>query len=101
MALKVAVVAPAANVTDAGTVSEGLLLPSVTLKPPAERGDLTTALHRCVGMGRCRADNTAVGSDACLANTIGGANTGVGSFALIANTNGTANTAVGASNSGW
>ena len=35
VALKVAVVAPAATVTDAGTVSEALLLASVTLEPPA------------------------------------------------------------------
>ena len=34
VALKVAVVAPAATVTDAGTVSEALLLASVTLEPP-------------------------------------------------------------------
>ena len=34
VALNVAVVAPAATVTDAGTVSEALLLPSVTLDPP-------------------------------------------------------------------
>jgi hypothetical protein len=34
-ALNVAVVAPAATVTDAGTVSRALLLPSVTLDPPA------------------------------------------------------------------
>ena len=34
VALKVAVVAPAATVTDAGTVSEALLLASVTLDPP-------------------------------------------------------------------
>ncbi len=34
-ALKIAVVAPAATVTDAGTVSEVLLLASVTLDPPA------------------------------------------------------------------
>ena len=34
VALKVAVVAPAATVTDAGTVSEVLLLASVTLDPP-------------------------------------------------------------------
>ena len=35
VALKVAVVAPAATVTVAGTVSEALLLASVTLDPPA------------------------------------------------------------------
>ena len=35
VALKVAVVAPAATVTDAGTVSNGLLLASVTAEPPA------------------------------------------------------------------
>ena len=34
VALNVAVVAPAATVTDAGTVSEALLLASVTLEPP-------------------------------------------------------------------
>src|SRR5271170_1672704 len=34
VALKVAVVAPAVTVTDAGTVSEALLLESVTLDPP-------------------------------------------------------------------
>ena len=35
VALNVAVVAPAVTVTDAGTVSEVLLLASVTLEPPA------------------------------------------------------------------
>ena len=34
VALNIAVVAPAATVTDAGTVSEALLLASVTLDPP-------------------------------------------------------------------
>ena len=34
VALKVAVVAPAATVTDAGTVSEALLLARATLEPP-------------------------------------------------------------------
>jgi hypothetical protein len=34
VALKVAVVAPAATVTDAGTVSAVLLLASITLEPP-------------------------------------------------------------------
>ena len=34
VALKVAVVAPPVTVTDAGTVSRALLLPSVTLDPP-------------------------------------------------------------------
>jgi hypothetical protein len=33
VALKLAVVAPAATVTDVGTVSRALLLPSVTLEP--------------------------------------------------------------------
>jgi len=33
--LKVAAIAPAATVTDAGTASEVLLLASVTLEPPA------------------------------------------------------------------
>ena len=34
VALKVAVVVPAVTVTDAGTVSDALLLASVTLEPP-------------------------------------------------------------------
>ena len=36
VALKVAVVAPTATVTEAGTVSEALLLASVTLEPPVD-----------------------------------------------------------------
>ena len=35
VALKVAAIAPAATVADAGTVSEVLLLTNVTLEPPA------------------------------------------------------------------
>jgi hypothetical protein len=35
VALKVAAIAPAATVTDGGTVSEGLLLASARLRPPA------------------------------------------------------------------
>lgn len=30
-----------------------------------DAGDLTTAVHRCVGVGKCRADNTAAGSFMC------------------------------------
>ncbi|GEL95268.1 lactate dehydrogenase [Cellulomonas composti] len=30
-----------------------------------DAGDLTTAVHRCVGVGRCRADNTAAGGFMC------------------------------------
>jgi hypothetical protein len=40
VALNVAVVAPAATVTDAGTVSEALLLASVTLAPPVGVAEL-------------------------------------------------------------
>jgi hypothetical protein len=45
VALKVAVVAPAATVTDAGTVSEVLLLASVTLDPPAGAAWLSVTVH--------------------------------------------------------
>ena len=45
VALKVAVVAPAATVTDAGTASEGLLLASVTLDPPAGAVWLSVTVH--------------------------------------------------------
>ncbi|ROS25922.1 FAD/FMN-containing dehydrogenase [Cellulomonas sp. PhB150] len=30
-----------------------------------DAGDLTTAVHRCVGVGKCRADNTAAGGFMC------------------------------------
>jgi FAD/FMN-containing dehydrogenase/Fe-S oxidoreductase len=30
-----------------------------------DAGDMTTAVHRCVGVGKCRADNTAAGSFMC------------------------------------
>jgi hypothetical protein len=45
VALKVAVVAPAATVTDAGTVSEVLLLPSVTLDPPVGAVCVSVTVH--------------------------------------------------------
>ena len=45
VALKVAVVAPAENVTDAGTVSEALLLASVTLDPPAGAVWVSVTVH--------------------------------------------------------
>lgn len=32
---------------------------------PHDAGDLTTAVHRCVGVGKCRADSTAVGGFMC------------------------------------
>ena len=57
VALKVAVVAPAATVTDAGTVSEALLLASVTPDPPVGAvwvsvtvEVLTARCHRLVGL---------------------------------------------------
>ena len=45
VALKVAVVAPAVTVTDAGTVSEVLLLASVTLDPPAGAASFSVTVH--------------------------------------------------------
>ncbi|GAB2478567.1 FAD-binding and (Fe-S)-binding domain-containing protein [Jatrophihabitans fulvus] len=32
---------------------------------PQDRGDLSTAVHRCVGVGKCRADTTAAGGVMC------------------------------------
>ncbi|WP_426595848.1 FAD-binding and (Fe-S)-binding domain-containing protein [Cellulomonas sp. McL0617] len=32
---------------------------------PHDAGDLTTAIHRCVGVGKCRADSTATGGFMC------------------------------------
>ena len=45
VALNVAVVAPAATVTDAGTVSKALLLPSVTLDPPVGAVCVKVTVH--------------------------------------------------------
>ena len=45
VALNVAVVAPAVTVTDAGTVSEVLLLASVTLEPPAGAIWVSVTVH--------------------------------------------------------
>jgi hypothetical protein len=45
VALNVAVVAPAATVTDAGTVSEALLLASVTLDPPVGAVWVSVTVH--------------------------------------------------------
>ena len=45
VALNVVVVAPAATVTDAGTVSEAVLLASVTLDPPAGADWVNVTVH--------------------------------------------------------
>ncbi len=45
VALNVAVVAPAATVTDVGTVSEALLLPSVTLDPAVGAVWVSVTVH--------------------------------------------------------
>jgi len=45
VALNVAVVAPAVTVTEAGTVSEALLLASVTLDPPAGAAWVSVTVH--------------------------------------------------------
>jgi hypothetical protein len=45
VALKVAVVAPVATVTDAGTVSKALLLASVTPDPPAGAVCVSVTVH--------------------------------------------------------
>ena len=48
VALNVAVVAPAATATDAGTVSEALLLASVTLDPPVGAAWVNVTVHLLV-----------------------------------------------------
>jgi hypothetical protein len=48
VALNVAVVAPAATTTDAGTVSEALLLASVMLDPPAGAAWVNVTVHLLV-----------------------------------------------------
>ena len=45
LALKVAVVAPVATVTDGGTASEALLLASETLEPPVGAGWVSVTVH--------------------------------------------------------
>jgi hypothetical protein len=45
VALNVAVVAPEATVTDAGTVTRGLSLPSVTLAPPVRAAWLSVTVQ--------------------------------------------------------
>ena len=51
VALKVAVVAPAATVTDAGTVSKVLLLASVTLAPPVGAAWLKVTVQVLAALG--------------------------------------------------
>jgi hypothetical protein len=50
VALKVAVAAPAATVTDAGTASEVLLLVSVTLDPPAGAVWVSVTVHVLIAL---------------------------------------------------
>src|SRR5580704_4955873 len=69
VALKVAALAPAATVTDAGTVSAALLLASVTLDPPAGAAWGSVTVHvltplcpRLAGLHtRVKRDNAAAG----------------------------------------
>lgn len=64
--------------------------------PAVSTGNRNTALGEfALSSNTSGSDNTAVGSNACLANTTGNSNTGVGSFALTSNTTGQVNTAVG------
>jgi hypothetical protein len=51
VALKVAVVTPAATVIDAGTVSSALLLPSVTVEPPAGAVCVKVTVHVLTALG--------------------------------------------------
>jgi hypothetical protein len=51
VALKVAAVAPAATVTDAGTVSEALLLASVTLDPPVGAAVFKVTVQLAAALG--------------------------------------------------
>ncbi|MEV0603797.1 FAD-linked oxidase C-terminal domain-containing protein [Streptomyces sp. NPDC050315] len=40
-------------------------LPTLALAHHADRGDLSRAVHRCTGVGKCRADTTATGGVMC------------------------------------
>ncbi|MFI8993848.1 FAD-binding and (Fe-S)-binding domain-containing protein [Streptomyces sp. NPDC053542] len=40
-------------------------LPTLALAHSADRGDLSRAVHRCTGVGKCRADTTATGGVMC------------------------------------
>ena len=51
VALKVAVVAPAAIVTEAGTVSRALLLPTVTVLPLAGAAWMKVTVHVLTALG--------------------------------------------------
>jgi hypothetical protein len=51
VAVKVAVVAPAVTVTDAGTVSEALLLASVTIEPPTGATVLRVTVQVAAALG--------------------------------------------------
>ncbi|GAA5025870.1 FAD-binding and (Fe-S)-binding domain-containing protein [Terrabacter aeriphilus] len=49
------------NVRPAGTFT----VPGLALAYPHDGGDLAQAVHRCTGVGKCRADNTAAGGVMC------------------------------------
>lgn len=58
------VVAPASIMADL-RLAAAAPLPATGLALLHDRGDLSRAVHRCVGVGKCRADNSAAGGFMC------------------------------------
>lgn len=58
-------VRPAAIDADLRRPAAKPLLATTGFAFPHDAGDLTTAVHRCVGVGKCRADSTAAGGFMC------------------------------------
>ncbi len=59
------IVAPAAVEADLRVSAAHPLRTRLAFAYPHDGGDLSTAVHRCVGIGKCRADTTAVGGVMC------------------------------------
>lgn len=54
-----------ADVRFAGTFPLGMPAKRLAFAYPHDDGDLAQAVHRCTGVGKCRADNTAAGGVMC------------------------------------
>jgi FAD/FMN-containing dehydrogenase/Fe-S oxidoreductase len=59
------IVAPSAIDSDLRVPAARPLRRNLAFAYPHDHGDLSTAVHRCVGVGRCRSDNTSVGGVMC------------------------------------
>ncbi|WP_084693232.1 FAD-binding and (Fe-S)-binding domain-containing protein [Actinomadura atramentaria] len=59
------IVAPAPLDADLRAPAAGTLTRGLALAYRDDRGDLSRAVHRCTGVGKCRADNTGTGGVMC------------------------------------